>query len=141
MPARSWHPYLLREASESGSTTMDPQQLVNTIAVIQAQLANLTQTAIQTRDRLGRVETHLENRNEHDGEHNWMVQYQGRDERDPDSQFLKSIKIDVPTFDGRHDPQLFLDWTQLLDKYFTWYDLTDPRKVKFTVMKLISQAS
>ena len=45
-----------------------------------------------------------------------MVPYQGRGERDLDSQLLKSIKIDVPTFDGRHDPQLFLDWTQELDK-------------------------
>ena len=70
-----------------------------------------------------------------------MVQYQRRSERDPDSQLLKSIKIDVPTFDGRHDPQLFLNWTQQHDKYFTWYDLTKPRKVKFAAMKLIGQAS
>jgi len=54
---------------------MDPQQLVDAIAVIQAQPAYLTQTAIQTRDRLGRVKTHLENHNEHNGECNQMVQY------------------------------------------------------------------
>jgi len=29
----------------------------------------------------------------------------------PDAQYLKSIKIDVPNFDGRHNPQLFIDWT------------------------------
>ena len=39
---------------------MDPQQLANTIAVIQAQLANLTETVNQTADRLGRVETRPE---------------------------------------------------------------------------------
>ena len=40
-------------------------------------------------------------------------------------------EVDVPTFDGYVDPQLFRDWIKL-DKYFTWYDLTEPRKVKFT---------
>jgi len=103
MPTRSGHAYLLGESSESGITAMDPQQLADTIATIQVQLAKLTQTATQTEDRLGRVETRLENRNEHEGERNRMVPYQERGERDPDSQFLKSIKIDVPTFDGRHD--------------------------------------
>jgi len=26
-----------------------------------------------------------------------------------DAQYLKSIKIDVPNFEGRHDSQLFID--------------------------------
>ena len=56
MPTHSGHPYLLGESSESSITTMDPQQLADAIATIQAQLANLTQTAAQTGDRLGRVE-------------------------------------------------------------------------------------
>jgi len=59
----------------------------------------------------------------------------------PDDQYLKNIKIDVPTFDGRHDPKLFLDWTLQLDKYFTWYNLTELRKIKFTAMKLTGQAN
>jgi len=29
----------------------------------------------------------------------------------PNAQHLKSIKIDVPNFEGFHDPQLFIDWT------------------------------
>jgi len=57
-----------------------------------------------------------------------------------DVQYLRSIKLDVPTFDGRLNPQLLLYWIQLA-KYFTWYDLTEPSKVKFVAMKLIDQAS
>jgi len=58
-----------------------------------------------------------------------------------DDQYLKSIKLDVPTFDRRHDPQFFLDRLQQLDKYFTWYPFIEPRKVKFPAMKLTDQAS
>jgi len=60
----------------------------------------------------------------------------------PDAQYyLKSIKIDVPNFDGRYDPQLFIDWTLQLDKYFTLYELTEPSKVKYAAIKLSGQAS
>ena len=62
----------------------------------------------QTGDRLGRVETRLENHNDRE-ERDRLVPYHGRGERDPDSQYLKSIKIDVQIFDIHHDPQLFLD--------------------------------
>ena len=37
----------------------------------------------------------------------------------PDAQYLKSIKINVPNFDGCYDLQLFIDWTLQLDRYFT----------------------
>ena len=49
--------------------------------------------------------------------------------------------INFWNFDGRHNPQLFISLTLQLDKYFTLYDLTEPRKVKFAVMKLTGQAS
>jgi len=65
---------------------------------MQAQLANLTQTVNQTGDRLSRVKTHLQNHNDRVKN----VKEEGR------GQFLKSIKIDVQTFDRRDDPQLFL---------------------------------
>ena len=40
-----------------------------------------------------------------------------RNASNPDDQYLKSVKLDVPTFDGCHDPQFFLDWLQQLDRY------------------------
>ena len=55
----------------------------------------------------------LENHNDREKEREQrdrLVPYQGRGERDPDSQLLKSIKIDIPIFDGRHDSQFFLIW-------------------------------
>ena len=60
---------------------------------------------------------------------------------DPDEQYLKSIKLNIPTFDGRLDPPFFLigftTWTCIL----TYYPFFEPRKVRFTVMKLTCQAT
>ena len=58
-----------------------------------------------------------------------------------DDQFLKNIKIDVLTFDERHDLQNFLNWTLQLDKYFTLYNLTELKKVKFAAMKLTREGN
>ena len=56
------------------------------------------------------------------------------------AQYPKSIKIDVLTLDERHDPQFFLHWTLQLDRYFTWYELTKLKKVKFATINLSGQA-
>ena len=110
-------PYLLGESS----TPMDPQTFIMTLAAIQTKLDALTQAMNQTQEKLGRVETHLENRNvrkeesdpnnnEHEEERRSLIPYQRQNEQDHDDQCLKSIKLDVPTFDNRMDPQLFLKW-------------------------------
>ena len=57
----------------------------------------------------------------------------------PNAQYLKSIKINVPKFDRRHDLLLFIYWTLQLDRYFTCYELIESREVKYIVMKLSSQ--
>ena len=79
------------------------------------------------------------------GENSFSSRNNRRDNIDnppnPNDQYLNNIKIDVPTFDGRHDPQLFLSWTLQLDKYFTLCNFTEPRKIKFVAMKLTGQAS
>ena len=60
---------------------------------------------------------------------------------DLDGQYLKSIKLDIPTFNGHLDPHFFLNWVQDIDRYFTWYLLSEPRKVRFATIKLNGQAS
>ena len=52
--------------------------------------------------------------------------YTGRDTLnnalDPDEQYLKSIKLDVPTFDGHLDPNFF----RLASKHGYVFDLISP---------------
>jgi len=142
MLTHSGNTYLLEETSEPHTRTpMDPQQFVTIFTDIQDKLDTLTQTSNQTEERLVKLktareppkteETPLQPNAKRSTQHNAHKH---------DEQYLRSIKMDVPTVDGCLDPQLFLDWIQL-DKYLTWYDHTEPRKVKFAAMKLIGQAS
>jgi len=56
-----------------------------------------------------------------EGQRGSFQQYQRRDEQYHVDRYLKSIQLDVPTFDGRldyfdrSDPQIFLDWLQNID--------------------------
>ena len=59
---------------------------------------------------------------------------------DEDEQYLKNIKVDVSNFDGRLDPQYYLDWVLSLDRYFKWYEMSQERQVRFAAMKLVGQA-
>lgn len=49
--------------------------------------------------------------------------------KDTDTQYVKSVKVDAPSFDERLDPQVFIDWTLTMDRYFRWCDMSESRKV------------
>ena len=113
MPLRSGNMYFIRESSEFPTTITD-LQLTTTLVVIHTRFDAINQTLHQTQERLGRVETRLENHNEckePDPNHNEreekrgsLTPYQRRNKQDPYDQYLKGIKLDVPTFDGHLDP-------------------------------------
>jgi len=37
---------------------------------------------------------------------------------DADAQYIKSVKVDAPSFDGHLDPQVYIDWQLAMDHYF-----------------------
>jgi len=83
---------------------------------------------------------------EREGQRGSFQQYQSLDEPYHVGRHLKSIQLDVPTFDGclnysRSSPQNFLDLLQSMDMYFTRYLLSEAEKVSFAAMKLTGQAS
>ena len=131
MPTRSGHLYLLEESSKSHTTPMDPQQIVIMFTEINAKLDTLeTLDERLTKVECTRDQTLLKN-NRRNTENSF----------NPDTQHLKSIKIDGPNFEGRHDPQFFIDLTLQLNRYFIWYEFIESKKVKYVVMKLSGQAS
>lgn len=35
-----------------------------------------------------------------------------------DDRYVNSIKVEAPTFDGKLEPQVYLDWKKDMDRYF-----------------------
>ena len=113
--------YLLGESSNS-PTSMGSQPTVMFVKIM-AQITTLTQTVSEVRkdqqaghERLAKIDTAQEPLKI---EETPLSPNDSRHAPNHDYQYLKSIKLDVPTIDGSHDPQLFLDWLQQLDRYFT----------------------
>ncbi|XP_072987259.1 uncharacterized protein [Typha latifolia] len=161
MPTRRGKAYLLSDSSESSSSSMDPE-LSKKLDDIMGQLGTLAQQVRDTQDtllgyqrvtdeqlyRVERPREHTALQNDHRpdlerGESPTPLprQYFQGNERDPDERYLRSIKIDAPMFDGRLDPQHFLDWIKDMDRYFKWYDMLEIRKVRFAAMKLTGKAN
>lgn len=51
---------------------------------------------------------------------------------------MRLIKLDAPDFDGRLNPNAFLDWLVVMDDYFDWNGMPDSQHVRFAKMKLVS---
>ena len=94
MHTRSGHPYLLGESNKSHTSPVDPKLIVTMFAEINAKLDTLkTLDEKLTKVESTRDQTPLKN-NRRNTENT----------SNPDAQYLKNIKIDVPNFEGRHDP-------------------------------------
>ncbi|KAL3821482.1 hypothetical protein ACJIZ3_007387 [Penstemon smallii] len=59
---------------------------------------------------------------------------------DVEERVLKSVKVEAPSCDGQLNPKVFLDWLADMDQFFTWYDMSEARQVRFAKMKLVGQA-
>ena len=123
MTTRSGTPYLREEVSEPNTDSMASQPLLaDLMAKLEALTHDMAQTWADLHETKDQVKEISCRESSPAGENSFSLWNNRRDNTDnspnPDDQYL-NIKIDVPTFDGRHDSQLFLDWTLQLDKYFT----------------------
>jgi len=50
------------------------------------------------------------------------------------------IKIDVHNFEGKLQPDLFLEWIEKMDQFFDWKEIPENRKEKFASLKLTGHA-
>lgn len=66
--------------------------------------------------------------------------YERHEYRDEVGDITKKIHVEVPEFEERIDPQVFSNWLASLERSFDQYDMSDERKVRFAIMKLIRQA-
>ncbi|MQL69663.1 hypothetical protein Taro_001956 [Colocasia esculenta] len=59
---------------------------------------------------------------------------------DPDDCILRNIRANASSFDGSLDKKVYLDWEARMDHYFDYFELSEPKKVRFAKMKLLGQA-
>ena len=52
---------------------------------------------------------------------------------DTNAQYIKSVKVDAPFFDGRLNPQGYIDWQLVMKRYFRWHDMSETRKISFAM--------
>ena len=51
------------------------------------------------------------------------------------------FKVDIPEFEGQLDPDIFLDWLQMVERVFEYKDILEGKKVKLVALKLRKYAS
>ncbi|VFQ93342.1 unnamed protein product [Cuscuta campestris] len=51
------------------------------------------------------------------------------------------FKVDIPTFEGKNDPDEFLEWLETVERVFDFKDVSDEKKVKIVALKFQKYAS
>ena len=54
---------------------------------------------------------------------------------------FNDFKVDIPEFEGRLDPDDFLEWIQTVERVFEYKEVPDEQKVKIIALKLRKYAS
>jgi len=109
-------------------------------AVIQAKLEALTQTMTQNRDKLCKVETRLENRNEREGKRGSLTSYQN-DRYLTSTDWMYQLLMIVWIILIVWILKFFLNWLQSMNMYSIRYPFSEAEKVRFATMKLTGQAN
>jgi hypothetical protein len=120
----------------------------------EAAIRNL-EDGIDRRQREPRVENEYENEEDGKGEEDLAsdigsgrhrrVRYErgfegnlgGQDGVDRD---LGSIKMKIPSFQGRTDPEVYLEWEKKIELVFDCHNYSEEKKVKFAVIEFIDYA-
>ena len=63
-----------------------------------------------------------------------------RDEPRSDNN-LGNIKMTIPTFQGKNDPELYLEWERKVEHVFDCHNYSEEKKVKLAVVEFTDYAS
>jgi len=60
---------------------------------------------------------------------------------EPRFQANNDFRVEVPEFEGKLDPEEFLDWLYTVERVFEYKDIPDEKKVKLMALRLRKYAS
>ena len=64
-----------------------------------------------------------------------------RAKRPPINIKSNDFRVDVPEFEGKLEPEEFLDWLSIVERVFEYKDVSEDKKVKLVALKLRKYAS
>jgi len=130
------------QSSGQGNTPLPPD-LAFTLDAMKAHMTRLERVMANCSDRLERIESQSSTRQEdydHDQEEVNMPTRQGRRrDNEPDSS-LKSIKMTIPTFKGKSDPEAYLEWEKKVDLIFDCHNYSEEKKIKLAILEFVDYA-
>ena len=65
-------------------------------------------------------------------------QGKGKDTKDG---YLGSIKMKIPSFQGKSDPEAYLEWEKKVERVFECHNYTEEKKVKLAAVEFTDYAS
>ena len=78
---------------------------------------------------------------DHQVRHHRQAGYRGQIVHQPPlDELTKRMKIDVPDFLSKLEPNAFEDWLTAIEDYFDWFTVSEDRKVRYVRMKLKGHA-
>ncbi|RDY00740.1 hypothetical protein CR513_16042, partial [Mucuna pruriens] len=55
--------------------------------------------------------------------------------------YLGNIKMTIPTFQGKNDPEVYLEWERKVEQMFDYYNYSKEKKVKLAIVEFTDYAS
>ncbi|TXG46352.1 hypothetical protein EZV62_028147 [Acer yangbiense] len=113
---------------------------------LRRQLQELQQR-LEQYENLGRGARHHDSENVNENPFHHAHGYSSGESTPPHPRFLRNfrsgfdMKVDIPDFEGKMQPDDFIDWFTTVERIFDFKDVPENRKVKVVAIKLRKHAS
>ncbi|VFQ73774.1 unnamed protein product [Cuscuta campestris] len=112
---------------------MTHEELVASNAALQAQVDYLAKQIAQlTKQKLAMLQS---SDDEEDASSSATIRTKAQDKSSSD------FKVDIPIFEGKNDPDEFLEWLETVERVFDFKEVSDEKKVKLVALKFRKYAS
>ena len=80
-----------------------------------------------------------ENEEESDGEDVISIQSNARNHGQLDDNF-GNIRVNIPPFQGKSDPEAYLDWESKVENFFECHNYSEQKKVRMAALEFVEYA-
>ncbi|RDX96734.1 hypothetical protein CR513_20571, partial [Mucuna pruriens] len=70
-----------------------------------------------------------------------ISQHNDDEEEEERDNYLDNIKVTIPTFQGKNDPEVYLEWERKVEHAFDCHNYSEEKKVKLVVIEFTDYAS